>query len=544
MKIYNDMVSSNFLHVNNRKTFINFRANNFKTIAKTSHIIDNSLSASLDLPTQDTVVSIYKKLKGLKKYFGRTNFQKANEMRSKYPSIESKPVLRGGYSFTLTEGAEKDKTISIVRSKNASDILRLVVSNNDEAKSSTHYLIRGTDKVVSNINQKYPFMTPPKFRFMTAKEISDCGIVKYLGIIENELAKYHDFLQSDGKMSEAKTSSDEKVPYRKPYLQRSMRVSKSYAEMASKVFDIFDNGPEKLPSHINASVGPTSGKVLIINFVSDAGDNIKLTKTMSAAVAGQLKYLSVASTDVNGEKKYLAIDTATKKFLKVDSKNGKPIVPDEAPLFYTTAEVEKAGLNEFFENVYSQIFKENSNNEVIAEQKVEVLKIKEPVKVVDIDDPEYEPLDFEEKGIEKLLEKTLEEENGSVIEKNIQNEPVLPKKRGRKPKALTTQLTEGSSIVTPPKKRGRKPKVQQQVIQPKENNSQTVEIGSKFDSYDLDKFTNIEQIKQKILNKAEQDAAMLSDLYINTLLNKFKENLEGAASTVMEKLSEILKFNL
>lgn len=515
MKIYNNIFQSNTLYKNNATTnLINFRANKFKTVMKSSHLIDNSLSASLDLPTQDIVESIYRNMKALKKLF-KTNTQKAIDMRSKYPNILQKPILQGGYSFILTDGEDKGKTLSIVRSKNASDILRLVVTENGHENSSKHVLIKGLDKVVANINQKYPYVIPQKLRYMSAKEITDSNVVRYISIIEQNLDNYYRFLQGEKVVEKSLIKEKEEVVPEKPIQRKEsvMRVTKSQTEMTDKIFEIFDNGVEKLPKHISPKISPNSGKVLLFTLATEDGGNLRVSKSMNPDYSDKLRYIWIAKTMPDGKIKYLAIDTTSKKFLKTDSKSGKPMIPDGEIIFYTTAEVERLNLKEFFEETYNQIFRDAKPAEIQQTQEIGVLKIKEPVKVIDLDETEPEPLDFEDQRLNKILDKTaMEAEKKDVIT----NEPEIKprKKRGRKPK--TTVISE---------------------------NKQTAnqEINKKTTDINLDNIVDMDIIKEKIVKKAEKDAEILSELYINTLLEKMKEKIQGSIGGLMEKLSEIFK---
>lgn len=537
MKIYNDLSSNKILfgiRKNNNSKSINFGAGNFKTVLKTSHFIDNSLSASLDLPTQDIVESIYKNLKGLKKYFERTNFQKSFEMRSKYPFVESKPLLRGGYSFSLFEGDEKGKTLSVVRSKNATDIIRLVITENGDINNSTHFLVKGLDKVVANLNQKYPYMTPAKLRFMTAKELTDSNVVKYITLAEKELDKYYKFLQ-EGTLTEPAVASskqtEENTPKRKVNEQRIMRVNKTQSEMTDKIFNIFENNADSLPAHISPKVSPTSGKVLVMTLPTDDGGKLRISKTLNPEYGDKLRYISIAKTLPDGSQKFLAIDTFSKKFLRTDSKTGKPLIPDGELLFYSAQDVERANLKEFFEDIYSQIFKETTEAEPAQAPEVAVLKIKEPVKVIDLDDTDSDAIDFEDPNLNKILDKTEAANTDSALTVKV------PKKRGRKPKALT-QNQEQAKEITTPKRRGRKPKV-------KTENPISVEkvqaSKNQAENIDLDKVTNIEAIKQQVIKKAEEDAKILSDLYMSTLIENLKNNIQNAFNGAMEKLADLFK---
>ena len=552
MRVYNDISQSRFLfglrkNNNNIETYnTNFGANKFKTIAKTSHFIDNSLSASLDLPTQDVVEGIYKKLRGLKQYFEKTNFQKSISMRSKYPFIESTPILRGGYSFSLFDEEEKGKTLSIVRSKNASDIIRLVVTEKGEVENSTHYLIKGLDKVVANLNQKYPFMVPSKLRFMSAKELTDSNVVKYLVLAEKELEKYYKFLQGEDTTAfpELQQEKVEMASKRRTITDSVMRVSKTQAEMTEKIFDIFHNTTETLPKHVSPKISPSSGKVLIINLPTDDGGSLRVSKTMNPEYGDKLRYISVERTMQDGTKKFLAIDTATKKFLKLDSSNGKPMIPDGEPLFYSVAEVEKWELKELFEDTYNQIFREAKESEILRAEEVTVLKKKEPVKVLDLDEVDEEPLDFEDNKLNAIMDKSLEEQTETVESSEVVTSPA-PKRRGRKPKTLTQSPAETTEIATP-KRRGRKPKVKTETVaEPVATVTQSpvaVQIQPKeLVSFDVENAVDIEQIRQRIIKKAEEDAEKLSQLYVDTLFAKFKENIEKAYNGVLEKFTELLK---
>lgn len=573
MRIYNDVYRSKNLfglRINN-KSLQSYNPS-FSASTRISGSKLTSVAASLDLPTQDIVESIYKKMRGLKQYFGKTNFQKAIEMRSKYPFIESKPVLRGGYSFSLFEGDEKGKSLSVMRSKNASDILRIVITEHGETENSTHFLIKGLDKVVANLNQKYPFMVPAKLRFMSAKELTESNVVKYIVLAEKELEKYYKFLQGEDSAAfpEIQKAKEEYAPKRKSPTESAMRVSKTQSEMTDKIFGIFDNTVDGLPKHISPMISPSSGKVLIINLTTDDDGSLRVSKTMNPEYGDKLRYISVRRIMRDGSKKFLAIDTATKKFLKVDSVSGRPLIPDGEPLFYSSAELESRKLRELFEDTYNQIFREVKDVETTITEHAAVLtlKLKEQAKVIDLDDIEAEPLDFEDKKLNAILDKSNEEQVEKEDSPMILPPEATQKRRGRKPKAITQTASETVGEVQPkrrgrkpkalmqtsmeevqdtqPKRRGRKPKVKQDpVVEPvkvKPQTDETVKPSLKEQVLlGIDKAIDIEQVTQRIIKKAEEDAERLSQLYVDTLLTKFKENVQNAFNGVMEKITDLLK---
>ena len=198
-------------------------------------------------------------------------------------------------------------------------------------------------------------------------------------------------------------------------------------------------------------------------------------------------------------------------------------------------------LPEFFDDVYNQIFREVSENEVFPQEEVAVLKIKEQVKVINLDDTEPEVLDFEDKKINIVLDQAAE--NVEKINDAVDNQPEeivrTPKKRGRKPKALTQPVSE-QVVAIEPKRRGRKPKLKQ--VENVENSPMKIQQPSSVQTnIDLEKITDIEDLRQKLLKKAEEDAEKLSQLYIDTLLAKLKENVQNAFNSVLEKFSDIFK---
>ena len=179
----------------------------------------------------------------------------------------------------------------------------------------------------------------------------------------------------------------------------------------------------------------------------------------------------------------------------------------------------------------SQPMREPNSSETEQTREVEVLKIKEPVKVVDLDETEVETIDFEDPNINNILDKT------ETVNNDTAQTIKVPKKRGRKPKALV-QNQELAKEITTPKRRGRKPKV-------KTENPISVEkvqaSKNQAENIDLDKVTNIEALKQQVIKKAEEDAKILSDLYMSTLIENLKNNIQSAFNGAMEKLADLFK---
>ena len=467
------------------------------------------------------------------KHLRDTNFDE------NYPFLDTQTIVKGGYAFSLFNGEDKGKTLSISRSKNSNDSLRLVVTEGVEERKSTHFLIKGLDKVVGNLNQKYPFITPPKIRFMNSKELTDSQIVRYIDIAEKELSKYYRYLEGEYKVDlpASEEKAVEEVKPKKTSISRELKLSKDEIKSVDKLFEIFESTAESLPKHISSKISPSTGKVLMATIPAIDGTSYTISKKMNPDFGNKLKYVHIEKTFADNTKKYLAIDYNSKKFLKTDSKTGKPMVVDGALVLYTAEEAERLNLKNFFEETLENIFRAPSSKEIAEPKDVTVLKIKEPVKIIDIDDPEIEPLDFEDKKINNLLDKISTGELNESDTNNVQIKgPILvPKKRGRKPKvkseAAEAKPTSTTKVNQEPTKNEKTEKSSVEVVPEK------TPVGK-----NITEAVNIAEIEKRVVNKAISDADALSELYINTLVSRFRENVETKITQMLEKITEVLKF--
>ncbi len=462
--------------------------------------------------TQDTVQSIYTKLKTIRKYFADMVPTKASQIKQEYEPLL---IYKGnkGHTFVLKDDPDGIETLTVARSNKNSNLLRLVVRDKD--KNATHYLIDGLDKTVANVNQNTPFIIPANLRYMSPEQVASSGIKRYIALAHEELTKYTDFLENYGKPKKIQEAIKE---IKKPV--EVQQIAKIVEIKPNKLIKIFESTPEELPKHISSQISPVSGKVVAFSLKTEDGGTLRVLKTMNSEYGDQLKYISIRKTLPTGEKKFISLDLLNKEFLKTDSITGKPVIMNDVVYHYTPEEIAKNNVAEEFNTYMKEIFRQAKDGEELS-QEVTVLKIKEkPQPKQKIEDISIE--DLEDKRLNSLLEKNHGELSSTT-------EMPVTKKRGRKPKSQQVEV-QNSEASTLPKKRGRKPKVQNtEPQQPK------IKIDDEISA-------EIAKHQSEIISKANKDADNLAELYFKTFMSRFKETLGQKMADFKSKYDEL--FNI
>ncbi|MBE7710289.1 MAG: hypothetical protein E7Z93_07580 [Cyanobacteria bacterium SIG32] len=471
--------------------------------------------------TQDTVQSIYAKLKTVKKFFADMLPAKASHIKQEYEPLL---IYKGnkGHTFMLKDNPDGIETLTVARSNKNSNLIRIVVRDKD--KNATHFLIDGLDKSVANINQNAPFMMPPSFRYMSAEEITNSGVKKYITLADEELTKYAEFLENYGKPNKAQEVVQE-LP--KPAKVAEVVEAKLPEIKPNKLINIFDTPVDKLPKHINPQVSPSSGKMVGFTLNAEDGSTIRVIKTMNPNYGDQLKYISIRKTTPSGEKQYISVDLLNKELLKTDQLTGKPIIENDTVYHYTPQELARENVAENFEAIMKEIFRSSKASDKNLSQEITVLKIKEKPQPKKVKEVSIE--DIEDARLNAILDK----ENAMI--ESVKTDSVAPKKRGRKPKIKTEEVSNPETT-SAPKKRGRKPKVK---IESPVETSKAVEnqVSKKAEIP-----PQVLKYQEEVIAKAAQEADNLAELYFKTFVSRFKETLGKKMADFKAKYDEL--FNI
>lgn len=84
------------------------------------------------------------------------------------------------------------ESLSVLNSKSNQRFTRIIHTNANGIE--THLLIDNTQKVVSNLNKKRPWITPEKYRYMTQKEIEASNVKIYADFLKKQLSDYYNYL--------------------------------------------------------------------------------------------------------------------------------------------------------------------------------------------------------------------------------------------------------------------------------------------------------------------------------------------------------------
>ncbi|MBQ8168349.1 hypothetical protein IJZ97_02910 [bacterium] len=470
-----------------QKPYLSIAQTSFEGSFKRRHI-DNVMHAIFNSETQDTMQNIYRNLKGIKKFFADMNPQKVAKIKQDYGAMEAHKGVKG-YVFKLSENSDNLDTISVARSNKNANLIRIAIKDKEE--KTTHFLIDGLDKSVSNINQNLPSIIPAKLRYMTSKEVENSGVKKYINLADQELDKFKQYLENYNN-----PSTSLKIIKEESTVQSI--VAKSQEFKPKTLLAIFDGGAENLPKHVTPQISPASNKVVAFSLQTEDGGTLKVAKKMNPSYGDQLRYVSLEKVMPDGDKKFMAIDLASKNFLKVDPMNGKPIVVKDTIYQYTSEDLAKNELINDFNNYITEIFRKPKTGEESLSQNVTVLKIKQ--NKPKIEDISIE--DLEDKKLNKILDKEF-----------LKGE-----------KATSVETTKVS------KKRGRKPKVKD--IETPKNEKLNIQ----------DYISNtLGKTQQDVISKATKDADDLADLYFKTFVARFKESFGQKMADFKSKYDELFK---
>ncbi len=460
--------------------------------------IKNSIYGEFNINTQEEMKNIHKNLGKINGLFDSisSNYTKINQMRQGYSKLVVIPKNSG-----ITFKIDKDTTLTILQGKYKKNLVRLIV---DEKDKSTHFLIDGYDKVASNLNKNTPQFTPQKLRYMTAAQIEESQVKKYITIANEELEKYNNYLMN------FTTAGSLKPNPVKPQVVKTAKVAQQIKTPETKhtlenLLEIFEKTPEQIPQHLSPVVSPASGKVLGFYLKTKDGGQLKVYKKISSEYGKTLRYLSLEKTSVLGDKKYINIDLLNNEILKTNSITGKPMVINNFLRNYTSTEIERLKIKEDFAQYLDEIFA--SSQDVTSHQEVKVLELHKGKKEIKVED-------FEDENITKLVEKEARQ-----AEKNqqpaIQTEPPAKKEvRKKQPKAV-----KETPVETQPKT-----KVEAQTENPVE-----------------DLATRLEKVKQEAMTMATEDAKVFADTYFKTFVEQFKKDIATKTTDFMAKLDDLLK---
>ena len=232
-------------------------------------------------------------------------------------------------------------------------------------------------------------------------------------------------------------------------------------------------------------------------------------------------------TSPKGEKTFLAVEPETKMFLKTNTLSGKPTLFRGELLFYSTKDAKDLGLNDRFSQYMNEIFKVEAVSAVedpqprVRKPKAEQVEVAtEPKRLGRKPKEKQEPIQAKDNTVVDKSEKEVQQVNDVLIEEVVA--PVVEKIEEKPAEKVVQVIEENISI-------------EEEIIPPQAPKPLSID----------DVLPNITELENSVKDKAVKDADYLSDLYINTLLNRFAENMqEKLTKTIdkfVEKLSETFK---
>lgn len=461
--------------------------------------IKNSIIGEFSVATQKEVENLHNNLKIIKNFFSQfeTNPLKATQIKKGYDKLI---ITKGQSGLTFKLGDTKSLHISQGRSNK--DLIRMVATEDDK---STHYLLAGYNKAVSNLNQKNPQFIPQNLRYMTVEEIKNSPIKQYISIANKEVEDFSKYLLSlgDNKKTTSRTAKIINTPNKIP----------EYSTV--DIMTIFNkNEIQKLPEQAKPIVSKT-GSLLGFKMPLSDGAELLVTKKMSSDYGADLTYISIKETTPDGIERYFAIDCTTNDFLKTRTA-GKPIVTNNNVYSYTPSEMKEKNIKNHFNRYMNEILgasksSENNHNEVT------ILNSK-TTKPVDIDLEQIEDI-----NISKQIEKEIAaQENAGEITKETDLNPAQPIKK------------EAEIIEQKPEKvklKNEEPEIKKE--------PETVQ--QKAEEFSQNIAEKVAKLKEEAVAKATGDAKIFAETYFQTFIEQFQTSFNAKVADFTEKFQELFK---
>lgn len=462
--------------------------------------IKNSVFGEFAIATQKEVENLHNNLKIVKNFFSQleTNPIKATQIRKGYEKL----IVTKGKSG-LTFKLDDTKSLQIIQGRNNKDLIRINITEDDK---STHYMLAGYNKAVSNLNQKNPQFIPPKLRYMTVEEIKNSPIKRYISLANKEVENFSKYLLSQG--NNGKTTSN---------TAKMISTSNIISEYSTlDMMTIFNkNEIQKLPEQAKPIVSKT-GKLLGFKMPLSDGAELLVTKKMSSDYGADLTYLSIKETTTDGVERYFAIDCTTSDFLKTRT-GGKPVVTNNNVYSYTPSELKEKNIKNHFNRYMNEIIgasKSSENNH----SEVTILNSKTASKPVDIDLEQIEDI-----NISKQIEKEIaSEKNTEKIKKETDLNP-------------TKSVKNESEIIEQEQK-----KVNLKIEEP-EIKKEPETVQHKAEEFSQNIAEKVAKLKEEAVAKATGDAKIFAETYFQTFIEQFQTNFNAKVADFTEKFQELFK---
>lgn len=469
----------------------------------TKHVkrhIKNSAIGEFSVATQKQVENLHNNLKIVKDFFKQfeTNPRKEIQIKKGYDKLIITKGKRG-YTFKLDD----TKTLNITQSQSNNDLIRMTVSDNDK---STHYLLAGYNKAVSNLNQKNPQLLPQKLRYMTADEINNSPIKQYISIADKEIKDFSKYLLNQENISKVSSKKAKLIPE----LTNKMPI---YSPV--DIISFFNkNEIQKLPEQAKPMVSKT-GTLLGFKMPLSDGGELLVTKKISTEYGADLTYISIKETTADGIERYFAIDCTTNDFLKTRT-GGKPIVTNNNVYSYTPSEMKEKNIKNNFNRYMNEIIgasKSSENNH----SEITVLNTKK----AKFDDIDLEQI--EDRNISKQIEKEIAaQENAEKISKESD---LYLSKSIKKESEIIDPKTENVSLK----------------IEKPEIKEEPETIQQKAEDFSQNMAEKLAKMKEEAVLKATGDAKIFAETYFRTFIEQFQTSFNAKVLDFTEKFQDLLK---
>lgn len=146
-------------------------------------------SGVLEAQQVNSIAEIREKYSRINEIFSDITFVRANQIKNSYSNLE---LAAGKRSFTFLNKLESDEKLSILKmdNKKNDNLLKITVTDKDDNVLQA-FLIKDNHMIVSNYNQDYPTVIPPKLKFYSQEELKTLNADKYINTANSAMDEFY-----------------------------------------------------------------------------------------------------------------------------------------------------------------------------------------------------------------------------------------------------------------------------------------------------------------------------------------------------------------
>ncbi len=154
-------------------------------------------------------------------------------LKTSCPLIEAKEG-RGGFTFVNINPAGEKLSFLPVKNSQHEGLTKLVVLSPDD-KIQKIFLLQNDDKLIVNLNPKYPNVIPPTLKIATAEELVESGLFDYLEPLQKAMISLKSYITENADIAREKNLQRARE-YNKVFSQRHKGEVKTSRKMQTTQF--------------------------------------------------------------------------------------------------------------------------------------------------------------------------------------------------------------------------------------------------------------------------------------------------------------------